>query len=232
MSPDQDEFLTPLPESPLTEHPVDKMIRRVLYAFDCPTPDALADWVFELLPADARAEVSAHIDRCPRCKLDIIELQHFKSAADTSAENDIPKLQLVPKPSSPRIYELYPDLSKAVGGMATGTRGSLDAARGLFENGLLMIPFENEQITLFLLIRQEAGQLFLDGRVTDTHLTRWIDALVEIRQPADGDQPSTLRATAVVDASGGFVCALPDASPFAFRLTSLPGLALVVDRIE
>ena len=50
-----------------------------LYRFDCPTPQRLSDYALELLTADERTRVAAHVMDCPRCADELQTLRTFVS---------------------------------------------------------------------------------------------------------------------------------------------------------
>lgn len=65
---------------------MDNRISTLLHRAACPSPGALRDYHFDLLPRAEAANVRAHLAKCPHCTRELVSLHDYLAAAPRPAE--------------------------------------------------------------------------------------------------------------------------------------------------
>jgi hypothetical protein len=183
-------------------------LRSSLYRWDCPAPQALADYHIGRPGAADQRAIARHLEECARCSEEIAELVLFMRDEAPHAEPAAPVA--APRPAS-RGWSLARLLPRAP---ALALRGG--AAEPLM--------FEADGgVTIFLEIQPApGGQAELRGQLVADDQDSWAGALVEIRQSG------ALRATAAVDDMGAFGGPALPIIPTELRITRADGRALLL----
>lgn len=176
---------------------VENMLRHKLYRWNCPTPQQLADYHWQMLPPDESARVAEHVRECEGCREELDELSVF-----LAAENE-PVVQRPQAPSSrPRLLrpgELIARLLPSSPAMVM--RGE--------SSGPVMAQADG--ITVFLEVQTSQHQQALAGQlVAEENQAAWTGALVELSREGE------MQMTALLDEMGGFRC-----EPFVRGLVEL-----------
>jgi hypothetical protein len=57
--------------------PFETQLRRILFRFDCPSPEALGEYRLGLLSTQEQTDVKRHLARCPHCRAELTTLDQF-----------------------------------------------------------------------------------------------------------------------------------------------------------
>jgi hypothetical protein len=186
----------------------EQSLRSALYRWDCPPPQALAEYHLGMPSAEEQRAILRHLETCVRCSEEMAELVLFMRDEAPVAAPAAPS----PMPSPPaRGWSLARLLPRAP---ALALRGGAGAP----------LMFETDGgVTIFLEIEPAAGeQTELRGQLVADDQDAWIGALAELRQSG------VLRATAAIDDLGTFrVAALPT-QPTELRISRADGRALLL----
>jgi hypothetical protein len=206
---------------------LDQRLRARFYRIDCPTPDELQDYYFDLSPAPQMAAVTAHLGRplgpCPHCTREVATLARFLSedVADASAAlNTSWEALAATGASTPSLRERIQTVIARwlQGGPASltpalaGLRGA-DAGPALFAAGDVRISMELQPDPQQP-DRHELLGAVMAGEMTDAWYTGWTAHLW---------QAGRLVAVAAADDLGSFVFARLAPAEYELILTA-PGL--------
>lgn len=92
----------------------------------CPSPAALQDFVFTLLPAAGEAAVAEHAASCPHCTRDLLSLHAFLAGGETAHRRAAASEPATPGPLA-RLRLRVGELLTGAGGLAFGARGAADS---------------------------------------------------------------------------------------------------------
>jgi hypothetical protein len=191
----------------------ERTLRTSLYRWDCPSPQALADYHLGRAGAEEERAIRLHLPQCALCSEEIETLRLFL-LAEEPAPSPAPR----PRPvagAPARGWSLARLLPRAA---APALRGA--AA------GPLMFEADGG-VTIFLDVQPTAtDQVALHGQLVADDQELWAGALVEIRQGG------AARAAATVDDLGGFSCEPLPALPTEMRITRPGGRMLVLAEFE
>lgn len=194
---------------------VEAALHRLLYRWDCPTPDALGEYQLQRLPAAQREALARHLAHCRRCRDEVALLADFLATDDAP-----PRLAL----ESPRGLPLLPPRWDEV--VLRPSMAPYDSAwRGADDDSSYV--FEAPGLTLFLEDHHNEEGHRIEGQLVTEETSdqpRWSGALVELRQD------ESVR-TAPLDEFGEFTfdnLALSDS--VTLRITNRDGETLVWSR--
>jgi anti-sigma factor RsiW len=131
-------------------------LRRGLRRFECPSPQSLGDYELDLVPAEERRQIAAHVVECPRCAEEMQTLRSFLAAGlapPAPAETPVARLRRV-------VAQLVlPGPTTAYAGL----RGMGDAATQTYRADELTITLDTtytaplKRANLLGLVWQETG---------------------------------------------------------------------------
>lgn len=190
----------------------EQSLKSVLYRWDCPAPQKLADYHVGRPNAGEQRAIVRHLETCARCSEEMAELELFMRDEAAVAAPAEPSAARGPALRGWSLARLLPRAP------ALALRGGAGAP----------LMFETDDgVTIFLELQPIAnGQTGLRGQLVADDQDDWMGALVELRQAG------TLRATAAIDDLGTFrVAALPT-QPTELRATRADGRALLLPEFE
>lgn len=156
-----------------------------LYRWDCPSPQALADYHLGRLEVEAATSVARHAERCPRCAAELGELGAFLAAGAAR----------VPAPATRQPVGSFAD---RLGGLVAQLvpRQPALALRGEAQGPVTATAGD----ILLVLEAQpaQAGQATLFGQLAAPEQDQWTGALVQLWRNG------VLGQTTVLDDAGGF----------------------------
>jgi hypothetical protein len=190
----------------------EQALRSSLYRWDCPTPQALAEYHIGRMDAQEQRAIARHLEECARCSEEVAELVVFMRDEPPAAISEPPAA--APRPAG-RGWSLARLLPHAP---ALALRGGA-AAPLMFE--------ADGGVTVFLEIEPAAGgQATLRGQLVADDQDSWAGALVEIRQSG------ALIATAAMDELGAFQTPALAPQPAELRITRADGRALLLPEFD
>jgi hypothetical protein len=162
----------------------ERTAKQKLHRWNCPDPQRLADYHFNLLASDQQAAMAVHLETCLRCREDLTELGDFLSdQINVDTRHEVP--------AQPGLIQRFNELIAHLVPQSPGL-----VLRGSRNEPLVA---EADGITVFLSIEQTArGATALMGQITAEEQQEWAGALVEIWQQ------DNLQATLIVNEWGGF----------------------------
>jgi len=183
----------------------EQSLRSALYRWDCPAPEALAEYHLGRPSAEEQRAIIRHLETCARCREEMAELVLFM-------RDDAP-VAAPAKPSPVRPVSRGWTLARLL------PRAAVPALRG--GTGAPLMFETDDGVTIFVELQPLAGgQTELRGQLVADDQDAWTGALVELRQSG------VLRATAVIDDLGTFrVAALPT-QPTELQIARADGRAL------
>jgi anti-sigma factor RsiW len=190
----------------------EQSLRSVLNRWDCPPPQALAEYHLGQPSAEEQRAIMRHIETCARCSAEIAELVLFMRDEQSVAAPVEPQPARRPATRGWSLARLLPRAP------ALALRGGASAP----------LMFEADGgVTIFLeLDSGPGGQAELRGQLVAENQDDWTGALAELRQAG------VLRATAAIDDLGTFRLAALPALPTELRITRADGRALLLPEFD
>ena len=100
-------------------------LTRALYRFDCPSPHTLGEYELDVLGAEERTRIAAHVMSCDECRDELVTLREFLRAPVRLDEPLVDRARRI-------VATLFvPQPGLAFGGL----RGSSDSPARIFEAG-------------------------------------------------------------------------------------------------
>ncbi|MCC6188971.1 MAG: hypothetical protein IT318_08045 [Anaerolineales bacterium] len=163
----------------------DRHLASRLYRWDCPSPQALADYHLGRLEVEAATSVTRHAEHCPSCAAELNDLRAFLAAGEVRAP--APAARLPEGSFAARLGGLVAQLIPRQSALALRgeTQGPVTAAVG---DILLVLEAQPAQ----------AGLATLIGQLAAPEQDQWTGALVQLWRNG------VLGQTTVLDDAGGF----------------------------
>jgi hypothetical protein len=192
-------------------------MRRLLYRFDCPSPDTLRDYYWVDLPPAQHRAIDRHLAHCPHCTAELHDLISFvgaEAARTNKPVGDQPDFIARIRVIIARL--ITPTLEPFV----------LTSLRG--ENNEVLL-FEADELALTINVeREERGRLTLTGQVLSSARSPidFTDGTVRLSR----FETEPVIVTAALDQNGGF--ALTDLPPEDYQLAvNLHDYEVVIPRL-
>jgi hypothetical protein len=194
-------------------------LREALHRWDCPAPQALADYHIGRMTGEAERAVLRHLAICARCRDEIEELRLFLLAEEPPATAEpAPEPRTPSRPPRRPLVARLPALPAAPA--LRGGGGPIQATAG--------------DTTIFLDVQPAAGvpaegraiQVALQGQLVHADAGYWSGALAELRRGG------ALLAIAEVDDLGMFACGPVPAGSAELRLLPRGGEMVVFPDLD
>jgi len=179
---------------------LERRLRRILYRFNCPSPDVLRDYHWGYLPPDKHQQVEAHLDVCLHCAAELADLAKFVTTEQAETTSTL----------LARARRAAAQARLIVARLVSPARSPVPVLRGqtrevlLFEAGTLALSV-NVQL-------EDTGTYTLFGQILSPEPTDFSDGYVRLTASEEDKRP----VQAALDANGGFV--VPDLHPATYQL--------------
>lgn len=189
-------------------------LKSALFRWDCPTPQELGDYHFQLIDPTTATGITDHLTHCVHCQAELKELIDFlKQSPPITSESKIEKLlRGMPRPGDIIARLLPPIPNRATAGL----RGDSQGPRILQADGM----------TLFIETEKQNNHFLIKGQLAADELEAWYGALIQVVQEAD------LITVTSVDDEGGFQFQLDKTEPIKLRIENSSGKAVVVQDLS
>jgi hypothetical protein len=197
----------PIDDDSSDQGELQRHLQRVLYRFDCPTPHVLGEYQLDVIGAQQRTVVAAHLTGCEDCRSDLQVMRAFINAPLSMPDSWLG-----------RARRMIATLVTPAPGLAySGLRGAAHPS---------VKVYEVEDVTVTLGPGYEANGLIGLVMVTSTPPERLIGHQARLVSVANG--PAI--ATATLDDIGNFE--FSDVPPGAYTLElELPDTVVVVESV-
>jgi hypothetical protein len=191
----------------------EQQLEAQLARWDCPSPQAIADYHWGLADRSTSQIITDHLESCVRCTEELETLRVF---LDADVVQTPPSTSpVIVRPAGSRLRELIAVLLPS---------SPMLAVRG---DGRAPLVAEADDMTIVLDVQPtEVGKVALLGQVATADPDRWMGALVEIRQAG------SVRAVAEVDDVASFQCEVASAGRSELRITAPDGASIVLPELE
>jgi hypothetical protein len=192
-------------------------LRRLLYRFDCPSPDILRDYYWTDLPPAQHHAIDRHLAHCPHCTAELRDLISFVGAEAARTPQPVGD----PSDVAGRIRVI-------IARLITPKSGALALAGLRGEPGAVSL-FEADELALTVSVeREERGRLTLIGQVLSSAPSPidFTDGTVSLSR----FETEPVIVTAALDRNGSF--ALTDVLPEDYQLAvNLRDWEVVIPRL-
>ena len=177
-----------------------------LYRFDCPSPEALGEYHLGALPSDRAAAIAHHLDGCPHCAHEVVQLGDF--LADLAPDLEISPLEQATGRARVLIARLASGLTD---GLIMAPSQMASAYVGVRGEEREPFSYEADEIQVVVDIQEDPDQ---PGRKTATGLVIGVDEPRELEVHLWRDDQHL--AVASVDETSNFF--IPNLDPGGYEL--------------